>query len=339
LGIVIPKIVLTTGEPAGVGPDITIEALAEEPRDHHLVAIADRGLLEERAALLGRALPPLEAYDPARVEHTPTPARWILHVPLRQRVEPGRLERGNAAYVLDLLETACAGLETRRFDALVTAPVHKSILNDEGRAFRGHTEYLARRFGVPRPVMLFVDRSWRVALLTTHLPLSAVPRAVTPGALEETLNVLVEALKRFYGIAQPRVAVLGLNPHAGEGGSLGEEERTVLGPALERLGRERGWRLSPPLPADTAFLPEVIDGYDAVLGMYHDQVLPVIKQRGFASAVNVTLGLPFPRTSVDHGTALERAGRGTAHSENLRAAIRHAVELLAARDSGRTPGA
>lgn len=335
----IPKIVLTTGEPAGVGPDVSIAALAEEPRDHHLVVVADRGLLKDRAALLGRTLPPLEAYDPARVERATSPARWMLHVPLRQRVEPGRLDRRNAAYVLDLLETACAGLETGRFDALVTAPVHKGILNDNGRAFRGHTEYLARRFGVPRSVMLFVDRSWRVALLTTHLPLADVPQAVTPVALEETLSILIEALHRFYGIAQPHVAVLGLNPHAGEGGYLGEEERTVLGPALERLGRERGWRLSPPLPADTAFLPEVIDGYDAVLGMYHDQVLPVIKQRGFASAVNVTLGLPFPRTSVDHGTALERAGRGTAHSENLRAAIRHAVELLAARDSGRTPGA
>ncbi len=335
----IPRIVLSTGEPAGVGPDITVDVLCETPRDHHLVVVADRDLLVERASLLEKKLPALAPYDPARVEQADRPARWILHVPLRVPAEPGRLDPRNAGYVFDLLEAACAGLEAGRFDALVTAPVHKGILSGEGETFRGHTEYLAHRFRVRRTVMLFVDRRWRVALLTTHLPLVEVPTAITPEALEETLAVLVSALGRYYALARPRVAVLGLNPHAGEEGHLGKEERTVLAPTLERLRRERGWDLSDPLPADTAFVPEVIDTYDAVLGMYHDQVLPAVKHRGFTSAVNVTLGLPFPRTSVDHGTALERAGRGTANSANLRAALEHAVELLLDDEHGRTAGA
>ncbi len=336
----IPRIALSSGEPAGVGPDICIDVLRRPPQGHHLVVLADQELLARRASLLRIPLPRhLKPYDPTSLADEAAPGRWILHVPLRTESDPGRLDRRNAAYVLELLEAASRGLESGRFDALVTAPVHKGILNDAGIPFRGHTEYLADRFGVSRTVMLFTDRRWRVALLTTHLPLADVPRSITAESLEETLAVLVAALERYYRIDHPRIAVLALNPHAGEGGHLGNEERTILSPTLTSLRQKHGWVLSDPLPADTAFLPRVIEGYDAVLGMYHDQVLPVIKHRGFATAVNVTLGLPFPRTSVDHGTALEHAGRGTAESSNLHAALHHALELVGAHGQARTRGA
>lgn len=329
MGTLIPAIALTTGEPAGIGPDVVLDVL-DLPRREHLIVVGDRRVLEDRAHRLARPCPHLPLYRPEALRDSSRPGTWLLHVPTQVPVEPGRLDVRNADYVLRVLDAACQGLSTGTFSALVTAPVHKGILNVGGHRFSGHTEYLARRFSVPRTVMLFVDGDWRVALLTTHLPLADVAKTITPDLLEEVLRILHQGLDRYYALRQPRIAVAGINPHAGEGGVLGEEEERILKPTLERLRQRHGWRLSGPLPADTLFLPQVIRNHDAVLGMYHDQVLPVVKYRGFATAVNVTLGLPFPRTSVDHGTALELAGHGQASAESLKSALVHASDILAA---------
>ena len=240
------------------------------------------------------------------------------------------LDQRNARYVLSLLDRAIEGALQSEFAAIVTAPVHKGIINDAGIPFTGHTEYLAERTGSPRSVMLLAAGELRVALATTHLPLKDVSRAITTESLLETATILAADLRRWWGISAPRIAVCGLNPHAGEGGHLGQEEIRVIAPAIRTM-RERGIEASGPFPADTVFVPAMLAKFDAVLAMYHDQGLPVIKHAGFDQAVNVTLGLPILRTSVDHGTALELAGSGLASSGSLGAAIELALRIAARR--------
>jgi 4-hydroxythreonine-4-phosphate dehydrogenase len=306
-GSATPTIAVTTGEPAGVGPELAAALLANDWQGARVVLVGDRALLEQRG---GR----------------PIPAPNLLHVPLAAPSHPGRLDTANARYVLDLLDAAVEGCIAGRFDAMVTAPVHKGIINDAGMPFTGHTEYLADRTGARLPVMMLVGGGLRMALATTHLPLSAVSAAITAERLAAVLTILDTDLQVRFGIAAPRILVCGLNPHAGEGGHLGREELDVIEPTLLRL-RAAGLQLTGPVPADTAFLPERLAGHDAVLAMYHDQGLPVLKRAAFGAGVNVTLGLPIVRTSVDHGTALDLAGTGRADPGSLVAAARLAVEL------------
>jgi 4-hydroxythreonine-4-phosphate dehydrogenase len=309
-GAATPTIAVTTGEPAGIGPELAVALLAEE-WPARVVLVGDRGLLEDRG---GRRVPDAN----------------LLHVPLATPSRPGRLEPANAPYVLATLDAAIDGCVTGRFDAMVTAPVHKGVINDAGVHFTGHTEYLAERTGAPLPVMMLAGGGLRVALATTHLPLTAVSAALTGARLAAVLRIIDADLRAKFGIAAPRILVCGLNPHAGEGGHLGREEIEVIEPALRALQAE-GLRLTGPVPADTAFLPERLAGHDAVLAMYHDQGLPVLKRAAFGHGVNVTLGLPIVRTSVDHGTALDLAGTGRADPGSLREALRLALELSRAR--------
>ena len=316
----LPTIALTTGEPAGIGPDLCA-ALVGRRWNCRVVLLADRSLLGrvrgERRRMA--ALPDYDATVPARnrVE--------VLHVPLAAGCKAGKLDPANARYVLGLLDRAVDGCLSGEFAAMVTAPVHKGVINEAGVPFTGHTEYLAARCGAPLPVMMLVGGGLRVALATTHLPLAAVPAALTPRMLEDVLRILDRDLRRMFAIRKPRILVCGLNPHAGEGGHLGREEIDVIAPVLERLQRA-GFKLDGPVPADTAFLPERLARTDAVLAMYHDQGLPVLKRAAFGDAVNVTLGLPIVRTSVDHGTALDLAGTGRADTGSLVAALRLAAE-------------
>jgi 4-hydroxythreonine-4-phosphate dehydrogenase len=274
------------------------------------------------AALLGRRLPEYDPRAPARrrVE--------VMQHALGHAARPGRPDTRNAAYVLGLIDAAVQGCRRGVFDAMVTAPVHKGIINDAGIAFSGHTEYLAALTGTTQPVMLLAGGGLRVALATTHLPLAKVSDVLTKGRLAAVLRVLDGDLRRRFRLRSPRIVVCGLNPHAGESGHLGHEEREVISPVLGRL-RRAGMKLSGPVPADTAFLPASLRGVDAVLAMYHDQGLPVVKRASFGHAVNVTLGLPIVRTSVDHGTALDIAGRGRADPGSLFEAVSLAVELAA----------
>jgi 4-hydroxythreonine-4-phosphate dehydrogenase len=251
----------------------------------------------------------------------------VIDVPTAVTVAPGKLDARNARHVLALLDRALDGTRSGEFSAMVTAPVQKSIINEAGIAFTGHTEYLAQRLGVARPVMMLVAGSLRVALVTTHLPLARVPAAISHAAVTETIRTVAAELRSRWRIARPRITVCGLNPHAGESGHLGDEEIRVIGPAVAALRRE-GLDLRGPTPADTAFTPSAIQGIDAVVAMYHDQGLPVLKAAGFGHAVNITLGLPIVRTSVDHGTALDLAGTGRADSSSLAAAIDAALALV-----------
>jgi len=308
-GAATPTIAVTTGEPAGIGPELAA-ALLGEPWPARIVLVGDRDLLAHRAGL-------------------PVAEANLLHVPLAVPSMPGRLETANARYVLALLDAALEGCASGRFDAIVTAPVHKGVINDAGVPFTGHTEYLAERTGAPLPVMMLTGGGLRVALATTHLPLSAVSAALTGERLATVLRILDADLRGKFGIAAPRILVCGLNPHAGEGGHLGREEVEVIEPTLRALQAE-GLQLTGPVPADTAFLPERLAGHDAVLAMYHDQGLPVLKRAAFGHGVNVTLGLPVIRTSVDHGTALDLAGTGRADPGSLREALRLAIELSTA---------
>lgn len=326
----IPRIALTSGEPAGIGPELCL-ALAAGPWPCELVCLADRTLLEDRARRLDLSVR-LQDYAPGA---TPAPARagtlLVAHHALAAPSDPGTPEPANAAYVLALLDRAIDGALGGEFDALVTAPVHKGIINDAGIPFSGHTEYLARRCGAVRPVMLLTSGELRVALATTHVPLREVSAAITVDSLCEVAAILTRELETRFAIREPRIAVCGLNPHAGEGGYLGDEELRVIGPAVERL-RGAGIRAFGPLPADTVFVPQVLARYDAVLAMYHDQGLPVVKHAGFERAVNVTLGLPLIRTSPDHGTAFDLAGTGRADVRSLAAALQLAIRLAAARN-------
>ena len=324
-----PLIAITSGEPAAVGPELCAR-LAERDWPARLVVLGDAGLIQSRAAAGGHAI----EVRPCRAgEAPPAGVLEVLHLPLPCASEAGRLEPANARYVLALLDRAIAGCAADEFAAMVTAPVHKGVICDGlggGTPFTGHTEYLAERTGTPRVVMMLVGGGLRVALVTTHLPLAAVPAAITPAAVEETVRIMHADLVRSFGIAAPRILVAGLNPHAGEGGHLGREEIEVIIPVLERL-RAEGLQLVGPLPADTLFVPHTLAQGDAVLAMYHDQGLPVLKHASFGGGVNVTLGLPIIRTSVDHGTALDLAGSGRADSGSLFAAVELAIAMAAAR--------
>ncbi len=321
----IPRIVITSGEPAGIGPDLCI-AIAQRAWPAALVFAADQELLHERARQLGIEIQ-TSLYDPSTPSQPHRPGELnVLHIPTRSAVEAGKLSTANARYVLDLLDRACDGCLNGEFGAMVTAPVQKSVISDGGVPFSGHTEYLAHRCGGAVPVMMLVANTLRVALATTHLPLAHVPGAIQREPLTAVLRTLRRDLVRQFGVARPRILVLGLNPHAGESGHLGREEIDVIQPVLEGL-RAEGMQLTGPAPADTAFTPRHLEQADAVLAMYHDQGLPVLKYAGFGDAINVTLGLPIIRTSVDHGTALELAGQGTADPGSLIAATELAIEL------------
>jgi 4-hydroxythreonine-4-phosphate dehydrogenase len=328
-----PRIALTSGEPAGIGPELCAQVAALCEPDCDLICLGDRGLIAERAESARVAL---DLREPG-ASGSRRPSLQVEHHPLAAPSQPGRLDPANASYVVGLLDAALDGIAAGRFDAVVTAPVHKGVINDAGRPFTGHTEYLAERTGAPRPVMLLVAGRLRVALATTHLPLRDVSRAITADVLDATLQILDADLRRLWDIARPRIAVLGLNPHAGESGHLGDEEIRVIRPSIARA-RAAGIDAFGPLPADTAFVPRELARCDAVLAMYHDQGLPVLKHAGFGHAVNVTLGLPIIRTSVDHGTALDLAGSGRADPGSLEAAIRLAAEACRLRDSAGTPG-
>lgn len=293
------RIALTSGEPAGVGPEIC-RAAARRFRGARLVTIGDERLLKG--------------------------CREVEHVPLAAPCRPGRLDARNARYVLRVLDRAIDGCLSGEFDAMVTAPVHKGVINDAGLPFTGHTEYLAARARAPHVVMMLVGGGLRVALATTHLPLARVPRAITRAGLRATLRVLDHDLRKRFHIRRPRILVAGLNPHSGESGHLGTEERDVIVPAL-RAARRAGLRVEGPIPADTLFVPARLKDADCALALYHDQGLPVLKYASFGRGVNVTLGLRFVRTSVDHGTALDIAGKGKADAGSLLEALELAAQL------------
>jgi 4-hydroxythreonine-4-phosphate dehydrogenase len=318
-----PLVAVTAGEPAGIGPDLCV-MLARQELAARVVVIADREVIAHRARDLGVEL---ELVD--YTAHQPAPRKGsltVLHLPVDTPVTGGRLDPANSRYVLRTLETACDGCLDGRFDAMATAPVHKGVINDAGIAFTGHTEFLAERTRTPRVVMMLVGGGMRVALATTHLALRDVPAAITRETVSQALRILHEDLKRRFGIERPRVLVAGLNPHAGESGHLGREEIEVISPVLD-AARAAGIDAIGPLPADTLFNPDKLRDADAVLAMYHDQGLPVLKHASFGSGINVTLGLPIVRTSVDHGTALDLVGTGRADVGSLIAAIDLAAGL------------
>lgn len=323
----LPRLAVTPGEPAGIGPDLVIRLAQRDTLPAELVVVADPDLLLARARWLQLPLQ-LAEFDPAqpRLAHRPGQIK-VLATRCRAAVQPGRLDAANAAYVLAALDRACDGCRDGTFDALVTGPVHKAVINDAGFAFSGHTEYLAQRCGGMRPVMMLACPTLRVALATTHLPLNQVSAHISRASLIEVIEILHRDLQRWFGINVPHLGVCGLNPHAGEEGHLGREEIEVITPALEQL-RQRGWRLDGPLPADTIFTPHQRRRYDAILAMYHDQGLTALKALGFGEAVNITLGLPLLRTSVDHGTALALAGSDQADTGSLFAALEMAATLV-----------
>ncbi len=322
------RIIITTGEPAGIGPDITLQLAQQNlPFPAKIVAIADPTLLAQRASELGLSVK-LHTYDPLQPVHQHKAGHLeIIPVPLSQTVKSGELNTANASYVLEILRKGSQVCMEKRFDALVTAPVHKGIINDAGIPFSGHTEFFANETDTKQVVMMLATKELRVALVTTHLPLSEVSRTITPNRLETVIRILATDLTNKFGCTTPNILVCGLNPHAGEGGHLGKEEITTIIPTLKKL-RSEGLQLIGPISADTAFIPQSLSGIDAVLTMYHDQGLPVLKQQGFGKAVNITLGLPIIRTSVDHGTALELAGTGKASSESLYNAVEMAQGMI-----------
>ena len=319
----VPVIAVTSGEPAGIGPDICL-ALARKRFAARIVVLGDREMLESRARQLGLRV---RLSDPG--EGSTSNSIACLHIPLSTTCRAGTLDRRNAPYVISLLDRAIAGCKAGEFAALTTAPVHKGVINDGGIPFIGHTEYLAERTGAAQVVMMLAGGGLRVALATTHLALKDVPRALTREGLERTIRVLYAELIRRLGISAPRILVAGLNPHGGEGGYFGREEIEVIGPVLQKL-RAEGLQLTGPLPADTLFVPDRLAGADCVLAMYHDQGLPVLKYASFGRGINVTLGLPMIRTSVDHGTAIELAGTGRAEPDSLIEAVEAAIEMAQA---------
>jgi 4-hydroxythreonine-4-phosphate dehydrogenase len=320
-----PVIAVTSGEPAGVGPEICLRLTEFAAQAHpvRLAILADRHLMAQRAQALDF---PVVLRDWAPESAPLTGTLDILHVPLSVAALPGKLDPANSPYVLQLLDRALAGCRSGEFAAMVTAPVHKGVINDAGVPFTGHTEYLAEKTHTPHVVMMLAGGGLRVALATTHLPLKDVPLAVTQDLLEQTLRILHAEMDRKYGISAARILVAGLNPHAGEGGYLGREEIEVITPVLDRL-RAEGMTLIGPLPADTMFTPPMLARGDCVLAMYHDQGLTALKYASFGNGINVTLGLPIIRTSVDHGTALELAGTGRADPGSLFVAVEQAIEM------------
>lgn len=324
---VLPRLALTAGEPAGVGPELLVR-LAATPLAANFIAITDRALLERAAAICHIPLRLIDD-DGDDIDIRPHGVLRVRHIPLLANEVPGQPDPRNAEQVLASLAEAAKGCLDGRYAAVVTAPLQKSVINDAGVPFSGHTEFFAA-LTQSQVVMMLASPELRVALATTHLPLRAVPAAIDRVSLERTLRIVHNELRVKFGLAEPRIAVLGLNPHAGENGHLGREEIDVILPTLDTL-RNEGMRLIGPLPADTAFVPAQRQRYDAVLAMYHDQALPVLKSEAFDRTVNLTLGLPFIRTSVDHGTALDLAGTGKADPSSLIAAARMALELVARR--------
>lgn len=314
---------VTSGEPAGIGPDICL-SLSRHRFERPVVVLADRSLLQSRATQLG--------YEVELLDYTGQPDAtmsgqlYVEHVPLFKSVQAGQLDSANAAYVIEQLTRSARYAIEQKSVGVATAPVQKSVINDAGIAFSGHTEFYQEMAGVPRVVMMLATHSLRVALATTHLALRDVPDAITQTRLIQVIDILLHDLRRKFKIATPRILVCGLNPHAGEDGYLGREEIEIINPVLQAY-RDRGIDLSLSLPADTLFTPEHLKDADAVLAMYHDQGLPVLKSQGFGEAVNITLGLPFIRTSVDHGTALSLAGTGLAKSTSLHVAVELALAL------------
>ena len=319
----LPLLAVTAGEPAGIGPDLCL-ALADHDLDARIVVLGDAEVLRERAALTGRSVQIIETPDV--LPHC-RGTLYVQHIPAAAPVVAGQLDPRNSVHVLALLDAAITGCESKRFDAMVTAPLHKGVINDAGIAFTGHTEYLAAKTNTPRVVMMLVGGELRVALATIHLALKEVPAAITPASLTQTLRILHDALVRDFGVAFPRIFVAGLNPHAGESGHMGREEIDVIEPVLANL-RGEGMDLVGPVPADTLFSRIRHEACDAVLAMYHDQGLPVLKYVSFGTGVNVTLGLPLIRTSVDHGTALDLAGSGKADVGSLLTAIEVARQMV-----------
>jgi 4-hydroxythreonine-4-phosphate dehydrogenase len=318
----LPVIAITSGEPSGIGPELCLR-LVERSFAARIVILADRRLMAARAVATGFSVP-LRDWSP---DLSPLPGTIdILHVPISAPSTPGRLDPANSFYVLALLDRALDGCRSGEFMAMVTAPVHKGVINEAGVPFTGHTEYLAEKTATPRVVMMLAGGGLRVALVTTHLPLKDVAAAVTCTAVEETLRILHAEMGCKYGIARPRILVAGLNPHAGEGGYLGREEIEIITPVLDKL-RAEGMALIGPLPADTMFTPPMLVQGDCVLAMYHDQGLTALKYASFGNGINVTLGLPIIRTSVDHGTALELAGSGRADPGSLFVAVEQAIEM------------
>jgi 4-hydroxythreonine-4-phosphate dehydrogenase len=323
--IELPVIVVSSGEPAGIGPDICL-ALAKHHVGARLAVLGDHGLLADRARKTGVRAHLRDCDTVAQVGPHLIGSLQVLPVALRAPVAAGRLNVANAPYVLDMLRRGAALCSAGAAQALVTAPVQKSVITESGVRFSGHTEFLAELTRAPLPVMLLAGKSLRVALATTHLPLAAVPAALDAGRLEQLLRIVSADLKSRFRIEQPRILVLGLNPHAGESGTLGDEERVVIEPVVRKLAAE-GLPVVGPVSADTAFTPESLATCDVVVAMYHDQGLPVIKALSFGEIVNVTLGLPIVRTSVDHGTALALAGTGQAREASLLAAVELAIDL------------
>ena len=317
-----PRLIISSGEPAGIGPDLII-CLAQQKFNAELTVIADPILLEDRAQQLG--LPLRLIMDNEQVVWQIGYLR-IIPQPTKASVHAGKLDVRNVAYVLRMLETACQGCLQNRFDAMITAPVQKSIINEAGYHFSGHTEYLAE-ISASYPVMMLANHNLKVALLTTHLPLSEVSKTISREKLKKVLQIIDHDLRIRFAIEKPAILVLGLNPHAGENGYLGKEEQDTIIPVLEEL-RQQGMKLLGPQSADTAFTPAVLENVDVVLAMYHDQGLPAFKALAFGKTVNITLGLPFIRSSVDHGTALSLAGSGEADSSSLFIAVQCAIDMV-----------
>ena len=316
---------ITAGEPAGIGPDLCIQ-LAQKGFAEPVVMVCSPSLLLERAEVLGLPLV-IDLWSPGSAATCKPGHLSVYSIPLDGPVDAGVLSTENSNYVLKTLTVAAEGCMSGVFSGMVTAPVHKGVINDAGIAFTGHTEFLQALCGVERVVMMLASEHLRVALVTTHLPLSEVSGAITKPLLRQIINILHHDLTTKFGIAQPKILVAGLNPHAGEGGHMGMEEIDIISPVLDEF-RAKGLQLIGPLPADTLFTPRWLADADAVLAMYHDQGLPVLKFKGFGKSVNITLGLPFIRTSVDHGTALELAGTGKADAGSFITAITNAIELV-----------
>jgi 4-hydroxythreonine-4-phosphate dehydrogenase len=322
-----PLIVVSSGEPAGIGPDISLALATRVFAAARIAVLGDLALLESRGRALGRSVELRPCRDLAAVGPHTTGSLHVLPLALAAPVTPGKLDTRNAAYVLAMLRRATEFCIAGAAQALVTAPVQKSVITESGVAFSGHTELLAELTSAPQPVMLLAGKTLRVALATTHLPLRAVAAALERAKLESLIRITHRDLQRRFRIERPRILVLGLNPHAGESGTLGTEEQTVIEPAVRTLLAE-GLDVTGPVSADTAFTPESLARCDVVVAMYHDQGLPVLKALSFGEIVNVTLGLPIVRTSVDHGTALPLAGTGRARPDSLFAAVELALQLL-----------
>lgn len=321
----LPRIAITAGEPAGIGVDLCV-LLAHQPLNAEVVVIADVNMLQDRAKALNVDIHIQEYSAKSHTVHLGNGAITVLHQAINKPAVAGQLDARNSQYVLETLKTAALGCLNHEFDAMVTAPVHKGIINDAGIAFSGHTEFLAELTNTPQVVMMLVGSGLRVALATTHLALKDVPAAITKSSLETTIRILHHDLVHKFGLVNPRILVAGLNPHAGEDGYLGREEIDIINPVLEKL-RTEGMQLIGALPADTLFAKHHLSKADAVLAMYHDQGLPVLKHASFGEGVNVTLGLPIIRTSVDHGTALDLAGTGNIEIGSMLAAIELAITL------------